>query len=336
LQEWLPVANIDEDFVQVATVRTGVPAEGGESPHRALPGPRRKMHRDTVPIRALATPSVVVLGLIGAYPLVYAVWQSLRNGSLTSSGSFVGLANYSAVLSSSNFWSCFKFTVIFTLAAVIGSYVVGLALALAFQAGFPGAGIVKPLLLLPWVVPVVVSMTSWGWLIGTPQGLGDQVTHALGLGDVGFLATPTLAIISVCTVKIWESFPFMFLVLSAGLDTVDPALYEAARVDGASWWSSVRHISLPMLRTISVMSWILMAIFSVNDFSTIWLLTGGGPLGATQSLVVYSYQLVFQEFQTGQGVAVAIFTTLATALLAIVLFRFINAASTRRRRVAAQ
>ena len=320
--------------MQAATVTRGVPAQEGGSPHEAIAPSRRKLHRDTVPIRALATPSVIVLCLIGVYPLIYAIWQSLRNGTLTSSGSFVGLSNYTTVLTTATFWSSFKFTVIFTLAAVIGSYVVGLALALAFQAGFPGAGILRPLLLLPWVVPVVVSMTSWGWLIGTPQGLGDQVTHALGLGDVGFLATPTLAIISVCLVKIWESFPFMFLVLSAGLDTVDPALYEAARVDGASWWSSVRHISLPMLRTISVMSWILMAIFSINDFSTIWLLSGGGPLGATESLVVYSYQLVFQEFETGQGVAVAIFATLATALMAIVLFRFINSSNSRRGKMA--
>ena len=136
------------------------------------------------------------------------------------------------MLSSGTFWSSFRFTLIFTVAAVVGSYLVGLALALVFQAGFPGAGIVKPFLLLPWVVPVVVSMTSWGWLIGTPQGLGDQLTHALGLGDVGFLATPTTAVVSVCLVKIWESFPFMFLVLSAGLATIDPRSTKRLELTG--------------------------------------------------------------------------------------------------------
>ncbi len=179
--------------------------------------------------------------------------------------------------------------------------------------------------MLPWVVPVVVSMTSWSWLIGTPQGLADQLTSALGLGNIGFLSSPTSAIISVCVVKIWESFPFMFLVLGAALETIDTTLYESARCDGASWWSCVRHISLPLLRNVSFMTWILMAIFSVNDFPTIWLLTGGGPLAATQSLVVYSYELVFQEFLTGQGIAVAMFATVITALMAIVLFRFISA-----------
>ena len=292
-----------------------------------LPSSRRRSRKvgsDAVQFRALASPSLFVLCLIGIYPLFYAVWQSLHSGTLISSGSFVGASNYTAVLSSQTFWSSVTFTVIFTLAAVVGSYLVGLALALLFQAGFPGASVLKPLLLLPWVVPVVVSMTSWGWLIGTQQGLADQFTHALGLGYVGFLQTPTSAVISVSVVKIWESFPFMFLVLSAALDTVDRTLYESARVDGAGWWSCTRRISLPMLRNVSFMTWILMAIFSVNDFPTIWLLTGGGPIGATQSLVVYSYELVFDEFRTGQGIAVAMFATLITAVMAIVLFRYIS------------
>ena len=128
----------------------------------------------------------------------------------------------------------------------------------------------------------------------------------------------------------------MFLVLSAGLGSIDPALYEAARGERASWWHCVRYVSLPLLRTVSFMSWILMAIFSVNDFPTIWLLTGGGPVGATQSMVVYAYELVFQEFETGQGIAVAVFATLITAVMALVLFRFIHAGRGLRGRVAAK
>jgi multiple sugar transport system permease protein len=297
---------------------------------------RRRSSSDAIQLRVLATPSIIVLSLIGLYPIIYAVYQSLRNGSLIASGSYVGGANYRYVLSDSTFWTSARFTLIFTLAAVVGSYLVGLALALTFQAGFPGARIIKPLLLLPWVVPVVVSMTSWGWLIGTGQGLADEFTRAIGLGDVGFLATPTMAVISVSVVKIWESFPFMLLVLGAAMETIDPTLYEAARVDGAGWWASTRRITIPLLRNVSFMTWILMAIFSVNDFPTIWLLTGGGPLGATQSLVVYAYELVFQEFHTGQGIAIAIFATLIAGGMAVGLFRFLNPGSARRPRKVAQ
>ena len=297
---------------------------------------RLRSSSDAVQLRVLATPSVIVLCLIGGYPIIYAVYQSLRNGSLISPGSFVGGANYKYVLTNGTFWDAARFTLIFTVAAVVGSYLVGLALALTFQAGFPGARIIKPLLLLPWVVPVVVSMTSWGWLIGTGQGLADEFTHAIGLGDVGFLASPTAAVISVCVVKIWESFPFMLLVLGAAMETIDPTLYEAATVDGASWWASTRRITMPLLRNVSFMTWILMAIFSVNDFPTVWLLTGGGPLGATQSLVVYAYELVFQEFHTGQGIAIAILATLIAGGMAIGLFRFLNPSSARRTRKLAQ
>lgn len=297
---------------------------------------RRRFQSDAVQIRALAAPSLAVLCLIGIYPLVYAIYQSLRSGTLITSGSYVGGANYSSVLTSGTFWSAAEFTLVFTVAAVVGSYLVGFALALAFQAGIPGARVLKPLLLLPWVVPVVVSMTSWNWLIGSSQGLADQFTHAIGLGDVGFLATPTSAVISVSLVKIWESFPFMFLVFSGALQTIDPGLYESARVDGASWWLCTRHITLPLLRNVSFMTWILMAIFSVNDFPTIWLLTGGGPVGATQNLVVYSYELVFQEFRTGEGIAVALFATVITAAMAVFLFKFINGGSYRRARRVAQ
>ncbi len=306
-------------------VQTAIrPAESIRPPPTTVHGRSARANTDAVQLRALATPSLIVICLIGIYPLCYAIYQSLRSGSLIAGGSFVGLQNYRTVLTSATFWNSAEFTLIFTVAAVAGSYLVGLALALAFQAGMPAARVLKALLLLPWVVPVVVSMTSWSWIIGNPQGLGDQITSALGLGDVGFLSSPTSAVISVCVVKIWESFPFMFLVLGAALETIDTTLYESARCDGANWWASVRHISLPLLRNVSFMTWILMAIFSVNDFPTIWLLTGGGPLGATQSLVVYSYQLVFQEFLTGQGIAVAMFATVITALMAVVLFHFIN------------
>jgi multiple sugar transport system permease protein len=316
-------------------VQTAIRPVESVQPSPAVQRRSKRANVDAVQLRALATPSVIVICLIGIYPLCYAIYQSLRSGSLISSGSYVGAENYRTVLTSATFWNSAEFTLIFTVAAVVGSYLVGLALALAFQAGMPAARVLKALLLLPWVVPVVVSMTSWSWLIGTPQGLADQLTSALGLGDVGFLSTPTSAIISVCVVKIWESFPFMFLVLGAALETVDVTLYESARCDGASWWASVRYISLPLLRNVSFMTWILMAIFSVNDFPTIWLLTGGGPLAATQSLVVYSYELVFQEFLTGQGIAVAMFATVITAFMAVVLFRFINVGRRPRLRGAA-
>jgi multiple sugar transport system permease protein len=257
---------------------------------------------------------------VNIYPLLYAVFQSLHNGSILQSGPFVEGTNYSTVLGSTLFWEAVKFTAIFAVAGTAGSYVLGLALALMLR-NIPGAAVFRALLLLPWVVPIVVSMTSWNWLIGYRQGLADSSLHALGLPSVLFLASPTSAVLTVCAVKVWETFPFAMLVLGAGLHGIDPSVLEAAAVDGAGPWQRLRHVTLPLLSKVSVIACLLMVIFSVNDFSTVYLLTGGGPLDATQNLVVYSYQLVFNELETGPGVAVALVTTGAMIVLALLLYR---------------
>jgi len=180
------------------------------------------------------------------------------------------------------------------------------------------------LLLLPWVVPVVVSATSWNWLVATPQSPMPILSQALGLGNVLFLANPLLAQITVCVFKVWISFPFMMTMMAAALESVDKNVYEAAKVDGASWWKTLTTITLPIISRSTYISWILMTIFCVNDFSTIFLLTGGGPVNATQSLVVLSYVTVFQNFDTGTGVAIAFIMTFVLIVISVVLYQRIK------------
>lgn len=271
-----------------------------------------------------AAPALFLLLLINLYPVIYAGYQSLRNGSLIDVGDFVGLENYTKVLTQPSFWAAARFTLIFTLVGVFGSWLVGLALALLLKLKIPGKGVFKVLLLLPWVVPVVVSATSWNWLVATPQSPLPILAQALGLGNVLFLANPLLAQITVCVFKVWISFPFMMMMMSAALESVDTNVYEAARVDGASKWNTLTHITLPMISRSTYISWILMTIFCVNDFPTIFLLTGGGPVDATQSLVVLAYVTVFQNFETGTGVAVAFLMTIVLIVISVLLFRQIK------------
>ena len=212
----------------------------------------------------------------------------------------------------------------FTLVGVFGSWVVGLALALLLKTRIPSKGAFKVLLLLPWVVPVVVSATSWNWLVATPQSPLPILAQWLGLGNVLFLADPLLAQVMVCIFKVWISFPFMMMMMAAALESVDKNVYEAAKVDGASRWEELTHITLPMISRSTYISWILMTIFCVNDFSTIFLLTGGGPVNATQTLVVLAYLTVFQNFQTGPGVAIAFLMTLVLIVVSVVLYRRIK------------
>jgi multiple sugar transport system permease protein len=271
-----------------------------------------------------AAPSLFLLLLINLYPVIYAGWQSLRDGSLIDPGDFVGLENYVKVLTDPTFWAAARFTVIFTVVGVFGSWLVGLALAILLKTRIPAKGLFKVLLLLPWVVPVVVSATSWNWLVATPQSPLPVLAQALGMGNVLFLADPLLAQVTVCVFKVWISFPFMMMMMSAALESVDNNVYEAARVDGASRWKELTDITLPMISRSTYISWILMTIFCVNDFPTIFLLTGGGPVNATQSLVVLAYVTVFQNFQTGPGVAVAFLMTIVLIVISVALYRQIR------------
>ncbi|MFE9438414.1 carbohydrate ABC transporter permease [Streptomyces sp. NPDC006602] len=304
-----------------------VPRRGG--PPRALVPRRgrRPSGRRQLTMGALVAPSIVLVVLVNAYPLVYAAIQATHNGSLISSGPYVGLDNFGSVLSDPAFWKAARFTLYFTLIGVFGSWAVGLGLALLLRSDVPGKSVFRVLLLLPWVVPVVVSATSWNWLVSTQDSPLPSLTRALGFGDVLFLADPTLAALTVFAFKVWVSFPFMMMVTGAALEAVDNTVYEAARMDGASAYRQFRHITLPLIARPTYISWILMAIFCVNDFPTIYLLTGGGPADATNSLVVYSYRLVFQNFQTGYGVAVAFLMTAVLSAVAAVLYRQIRRAA---------
>jgi multiple sugar transport system permease protein len=210
---------------------------------------------------------------------------------------------------------------VFTLVGVFGSWAMGMSLALLLRRRIPAGNVFKVLLLLPWVVPVVVSATSWNWLVATPQSPLPILAEALGFGRVLFLANPLLAQITVCVFKVWISFPFMMMMMGAALASVDNNVYEAARVDGASGAQLLRTMTLPLTAKSTYISWILMTIFCVNDFPTVFLLTGGGPVDSTQTLVVQAYRTVFLDFETGPGVAIAFLMTIVLVVISVVLYR---------------
>ncbi|MCU1524940.1 MAG: sugar transporter permease [Microbacteriaceae bacterium] len=301
--------------------RSGVGA-GGSGP--IGPHKRKLLSARAWTLILFAVPSLVLLLLINLYPVVYAAIQSVRNGDLIDPGNFVGFANYANILSQPSFWKAALFTLIFTVTGVFGSWLIGLALALLLRTRIPAGGVFKVLLLLPWVVPVVVSATSWNWLVATPQSPLPILAQSLGLGNVLFLADPVLAQVTVCVFKVWISFPFMMMMMSSALASVDLNLYEAAKVDGAGSWQAFTHITMPLISRSTYISWILMTIFCVNDFPTIFLLTGGGPVNSTTSLVVLAYRTVFQNFQTGPGVAIAFVMTLVLVVISVVLYRQIR------------
>jgi len=288
---------------------------------------RRRFKSGTWTLFFLVLPSIVLLLLIHGFPLVSAFIQSLHNGTLIDQGPFVGFQNYVDNLTSSTFWKAAGFTVVFTVVGVFGSWAVGLALALLLRTRIPAGGIFKVLLLLPWVVPIVVSSTAINWLVATSSSPIPMLFENLGLAPPLFLADPTWAKILVCVFKVWISFPFMMMMTSAALASVDETVYEAARMDGATSRQQLQWITLPMIARSTYISWILMTIFCVNDFPTIFLVTGGGPIDATNTLVVMAYRTVFQNQQVGPGVSIAFMMTVVLVFISTLLYRQIRKAA---------
>jgi multiple sugar transport system permease protein len=311
------------------SVAPGTVAPSKDSSRKSIvrrPSGRRTVNRSRTTLLGLVGPSVLLLILINAYPFVYAAFQSVHNGSLIESGKYVGFSNYSTTIHSDAFWQAARFTLLFTVVGVFGSWVVGLAMALFLRSDIPFRGTLKVLLLLPWVVPVVVSATSINYLVATDTSPIPRLFHALGLGSPLFLADPTWAKILVCIYKVWISFPFMMMMASAALASVDTTVYEAAKMDGAGSVKQFFYITLPIIARPTYISWILMTIFCVNDFPSIYLLTGGGPINATTSLVVLAYRTVFQNFQVGQGVSIAFIMTITLVIISSLLYRQIKKA----------
>jgi multiple sugar transport system permease protein len=280
--------------------------------------PRRRI--DAFPY-VLLLPSVALIALINLYPFASGFLYSLWNGTLIQVGDFVGPANYVQILTQADFQHALWFSALFAFFGVFGSYAIGFALALILNQDLPARGFFRIALMLPWIIPSIVSIVSWRWLIGDQTGLINQALHLIGIGPIYFLSTANWAIFSVIVVKIWRSFPFMMLSLLAALQAINRDLYEATAVDGAGRWQSFCYITFPLVLPISIVLWILMTIFSVNDFETPWLLTQGGPSNATENLSVLAYRYTFYRSAVGIGASISFVTMLILMIFAVILLR---------------
>lgn len=285
-----------------------------------FPSAKRARRFDAFPY-LLLLPSLLLIALINLYPFATGFWYSLQDGTLLQTGSFVGLTNYIQLFAKSDFIHALWFSAIFAIFSVFGSWALGLALALLLNLDVPARGFFRVSLLLPWIIPSIVSIVSWRWLISDQTGLVNIILGWFGIGPIYFLSTGSLATFSVIVVKIWRSFPFMMLSLLAALQTINRELYEASAIDGAGRWQTFRYIVLPQLMPLSIVLWILMTIWSVNDFETPWLLTQGGPSNATENLSVLAYRYTFNRSDLGTGAAIAFFTMLVLMIFAIGLLR---------------
>jgi len=282
---------------------------------------RRRPLAESLPYQFIL-PSVVLIIFVNVYPFLSGLTYGFKDGTLLKSGEFVGLQNYASLFAMPEFWNSLRFSAVFAVFGVIGSYVAGLALALLLNKEMPFRGFFRVALLVPWILPSVVSIVGWRWMIGAQDSLVNTWLGWFGIEPILFLGTEGWAVFSVIVIKIWRSFPFMMISLLAGIQTINQELYESAHMDGANRWQSLVHITLPQLKMISVVCWILMTIWCFNDFDTIWLLTQGGPANATENLIVLAYKYTFTKNALGTGSAISIVSLVILMALAVLLLRF--------------
>jgi multiple sugar transport system permease protein len=296
------------------------------SPHAAPPRRRPRPGTDGVANHLFLLPAIVFVAVTVIYPLAYNIVQAFQDVGLREvvrgGADWVGLANFSDQLGRAEFWRALSLSLGYTVGTVVLTYAAGLGLALLFARPFRGRNVLRALLLLAWILPTVVSANVWRWLLDGSYGLVNAGLRTVGLidGDVFWLGQPGPALASVVVATAWSFAPFAMILLVAGLSSVPSVLYEAARIDGANAWQQFRSITLPVLRPVSVTVMLLVFIYAFKTFDTVYLMTRGGPGGATLTLPLYAYQEAF-EFRRYDTAAVAT-TVLLAVPLALSVFYF--------------
>ncbi|MES4904343.1 MULTISPECIES: sugar ABC transporter permease [unclassified Streptomyces] len=281
-------------------------------------------------------PALLYLAIFFGYPIVANVVMSFQNYSVTSfydgDAPFTGLANYAEILTDDLFSTTLWNTAVFTLASLILQFAIGLGLALFFRRRFPLSGTLRALLLLPWLLPLLVSGTVFRWLLDQDYGVINQVLLNLHLisDPVPWLVSPDHAMTAVVIANVWIGIPFNMVILYGGLQSIPPQLYEAASLDGAGAWQKFRHLTWPLLRPVSSVVVMLGLIYTIKAFDVVMVLTQGGPADSTQLLSTWSYQLSFTDLRFGQGAAVSNVLIAIAMLFALVYLRAVRAEQSER------
>ncbi|EPZ53008.1 carbohydrate ABC transporter permease [Alicyclobacillus acidoterrestris] len=256
-------------------------------------------------------PLAVYLLVMFGYPLYYSIVISFQHLNqitvIRGHAPFNGVVNYIAAWSGSGIWHIVANTIEFTVLSIIFQFVIGLLLALLFNRKFPANGFLRALILVPWLIPQLVSGTIFKWMFDSTDGIVNEALLGLHIihHPISWLLHPQSALIVIVITNIWIGIPFNMVLIYSGLKDVPQELYEAAQIDGAGKWKSFLHITVPSVRTVFAIVLMLGLIYTLKVFDIVMTLTGGGPENATQLLSTWSYTLSFTNFDFGQGAAIA-------------------------------
>ncbi|WP_396450694.1 carbohydrate ABC transporter permease [Actinomadura sp.] len=302
-------------------------ASGGRAASRARPKAayRRSGHWTAW---AFLLPLVTYLVLFYAYPLYRNIELSLRDYTVRSfvhgGAPFTGLDNYIEVVRDATFWPALWHTVVFTLVSLLFQFSIGLALAVFFNRHFKLSAVLRALFLVPWLLPLIVSASTWTLLLNSEAGAVNWLLGLAGIGPVDWLTSPHWSLASVTIANIWIGIPFNLVILYSGLQSVPDELYEAAALDGASAWQRFWRIAFPLLRPVSAITLMLGLVYTLKVFDLIWIMTRGGPADSSTTFATWSYHLGFANPlpSFGPGAAVGNLLVLAALAFGLLYIRF--------------
>jgi multiple sugar transport system permease protein len=259
---------------------------------------------------AFLAPLVAYLLAFYLYPMYRNVDLSLRNYTVYSfvhgGAPFVGFGNYTEVFHDPTFTTAFTNTVLFTFISLAFQFTLGMALAVFFAQHFRLSATLRALFLVPWLLPLIVSASTWSWMLDSDSGIVNYALHYVGLGPVDWLTSPHWSLTSVIIANIWIGIPFNLVLFHSGIQTIPTHLYEAAALDGADGWQRFWHITFPLLRPVSAITLMLGMVYTLKVFDIIWIMTRGGPVNSSTTFATWSYQLGFGNLLPSFGPGAAV------------------------------
>ncbi|CAN1575648.1 UgpA ABC-type sugar transport systems, permease components [Paracoccaceae bacterium] len=273
----------------------------------------------------LISPAILFIGLIVVWPLIETIRLSFTDATLGGE-SWVGLKNYADLFASSKFWATVGRTFYWMFLSVSLKLVMGLIGATLLNAAIPGKALFRVLVMPPWVIPVAIGVIGWKWMYNGYFGLISGLLQEFGLVEerVALLATKTSAFYSAIVTDVWVGTPMVTLFFLAAMQGVSKDLYEAAWVDGAGRWYRFRRITIPQIMPVIVSMALLSAIWTFNSFEIIWILTEGGPRGATTTLIIDTYKVAISSQRFGEGAARAVVIVVLLATFSLFYLWFLN------------
>ena len=273
----------------------------------------------------LLGPCALYLIAFSVYPLVVSLIRSFQDyDSRADSWRWIGLGNYRELFTSAEFWHTVEHTAIFTFGGVAIQVVLGTALALFFNQRLRGASIVRLILILPMLLTPIVVGLMWRMLLNPDWGMLNWIAERFGLHDVGWLSSPGTALRTLILVDCWQWTPFVFIIVFARLRALPQDVFEAAAVDGATWFERTRFITLPLLMPAIVFAAVFRGIDAFRTFDLVYGLTNGGPVQATSTLSFEAFQNGFEYFRYGYASAIAYVMVVVAAIGITLLFKVVR------------